>query len=276
MKHRSPLTEKGFQRIYNDALQGILEFWTVDMQKELAVHCYGWRPECFDFDRYLKASWVRYYRTYQYLLKAKVQGAVCDIGGFWGVFPVTLQRLGFQVTMTESLKFYSGSFENLFAFIRRQGVTILDLDPFERLNESPGTFDMITVMAILEHYPHSPKIFMENVISMMQPHGKLYVEVPNIAYWQKRVKLLQGCTPLVPILDIVRSHCPFIGHHHEYTMGELKDLVTHFGLKVVSEDFYNYSPSGGRLFQFIHYPIQSLAWILFPDSRECLAVLCSK
>jgi hypothetical protein len=87
--------------------------------------------------------------------------------------------------------------------------------------------------------------------------------------------LLRGETPLVPIQDIVRSDIPFIGHHHEYTLTELRALVGHLNLRIVKEEFYNYSQAGSSLEQLFHYPLQTLAFWAWPDTRECLAVACT-
>jgi hypothetical protein len=271
-----PCTYQEFDRVYQESVELVLGFWTRGMQIELAAHCYGWHPDGFDFGRYLRASSPRYYRAYVSLCEVAQGRSVCDVGGFWGVFPVTLQRLGCEVTMTESLKFYSDSFHKLFSAIQGHGVTIVDTDPFEPLVSQMGTFDIVTVMAVLEHYPHSPRQLLDNVVAMMKQNGSLYIEVPNIAYWPKRMALLRGETPLVPIRDIMRSNIPFIGHHHEYTMAELRALVALLDLKIMRESFYNYSQEGNRLEQFIRYPLQTLAFLVRPDSRECLAVACTR
>jgi 2-polyprenyl-3-methyl-5-hydroxy-6-metoxy-1,4-benzoquinol methylase len=177
--------------------------------------------------------------------------------------------------MTESLKFYSDSFHKLFDFVRAKGVTVVDMDPFEPVTSPVGTFDLVTVMAVLEHYPHSPKPLLDNVVAMLKRNGAIYLEVPNIAYWPKRMALLRGETPLVPIQNIVRSEVPFIGHHHEYTMAELRTLVDLLGLRIIKEEFFNYSQEGTKLQQLFTYPLQTLAFWARPDSRECLAVTCT-
>jgi len=128
---------------------------------------------------------------------------------------------------------------------------------------------------VLEHYPHSPKPLLDNVVAMLKRNGAIYLEVPNIAYWPKRMALLRGQTPLVPIQDIVSSSIPFIGHHHEYTIAELRTLVGHLDLRIVKEEFYNYSQAGSVIRQFFRHPLQTFAFWAWPDTRECLAVACT-
>ncbi len=188
---------------------------------------------------------------------------------------MTLKKLGYNVTMTETLRYYSGAFSDLFKFIADSGVNIVDYDPFESKSSLKTQFDIITVMAVLEHYPHSPESFMSNIISMMQPKGKLYIEVPNIAQYAKRIPFMLGRTPLTPMQDIFKSKVPFIGHHHEYTIAELRALAALSELVVISEYFYNYSP-GSRLSSKMLFsnPVQFLAFLFLKDSRECLSILC--
>lgn len=271
-----PYTSQEFEEVYQEAVRQVLAHWTREMQVELAAHCYGWHPDRFDFGRYLQASSSRYYRAYTAITRFAQGRSICDVGGFWGVFPVTLRRLGYEVTMTESLKFYSGSFNKLFSAIQDQGVRIVDMDPFESLVSETAVFDFVTVMAVLEHYPHSPKQLLENIIAMLKRDGSLYIEVPNIAYWPKRMALLRGQTPLVPIEDIIRSAVPFIGHHHEYTLPELRYLVTLLGLRILNESSYNYSQEGGVVARLFQNPIMTLACLIRPDSRECLAMTCTR
>ena len=270
-----PITFNRFKALYQDSVRAVLEHWTTAMQWEIAAHCHGWSPGLYDFKAYLELSSIRFYKAYRSFAADEQVRTVCDVGGFWGAFPMTLCRLGYEVTMTESLQFYSRSFNRLFEFISEKGVRIIDYDPFQEGARLPRQFDVITVMAVLEHYPHSLKIFMDNVISSLKPEGQLYLEVPNIAYWPKRMGLLWGRTPLAPQDDIFQSKVPFIGHHHEYTISELRDLARLSGLSIISEDFYNYSiPNPLSLKRLLWRPVQFLAFLLLKNSRECLAVSC--
>ncbi|MBA3806438.1 MAG: class I SAM-dependent methyltransferase [Acidobacteria bacterium] len=277
MSEMKPLSWQAFNEVYQASVRRVLEHWTTQMQWEIASHCRGWSPDRFDFRDYLEASSVRFYRAYRAFTKAGDPPSICDVGGFWGVFPVTLRELGYDVTMTESLQYYGGSFNPLFDYIRERGVTILDYDPFQPEARLIARFDVVTVMAVLEHYPHSLKPFMENVVSLLPPGGRLYLEVPNIAYWPKRIELLRGQTPQTPLADIFHSETPFIGHHHEFTLAELRELVASSGLSVISEDTYNYTPGSlPALKRVLRSPLQFLAFSLLKDSRECLAILCRR
>jgi len=265
-----------FNQIYQEVVRYVLKHWNREMQVRLALHCHAWRPEAFDFGNYLELSSVRFFRAYTALTADRSAEKFCDIGGFWGVFPITLKRLGFDVAMTESLQYYGESFQPLFAAVREQGVRIFNYDPFVPDSTLNETFDALTVMALLEHYPHSLQTFMTNVIAMMRPDGRIYLEVPNLAYWPKRMALLRGQTPQAELADIFHSAVPFIGHHHEFTIGELRDLARLSGLEILNEDFYNYSNNAPVWKQLVRSPLSSAAFALMPASRECLAVLCRR
>jgi len=272
------ITFKEFNQVYQESVRTVLGCWSPEMQAEIAVHCRGWSQENFNFKAYLEYSSVRFYKAYRAFARKNCEDSICDVGGFWGVFPMTLKKLGVKnVTMTESLKYYSNAFNHLFDCIRDSGVTILDLDPFESNKPLPEPFDFITVMAVLEHYPHSLKSFMKNISSMINSKGRLYIEVPNLAYWPKRINLLLGKTPLVLIQDIFNSEVPFIGHHHEFTISELRELVKLSGSTIISESSYNYSPDTFITAKnLIRRPLTLLVLSVFSHTRECFAVLCKK
>jgi len=243
------------------------------MQERLAENCRGWAPGAFDFRNYLEASSVRFYRAYLQLAALAPGIRICDIGGFWGVLAVTLQALGFDVTMTESLGYYGGVFDPLFRAIEARGIAVVDYDPFAPDQRLPARFDAVMVMAVIEHYPHSLKPFLGNVKGLLGSSGIVHIEVPNIAYWPKRVAFLQGRTPLADARMIFKSAVPFVGHHHEYTMGELRSVAALAGFDVLREDCYNYSlqPSWGRR---LRRPMETLAFAFVPSTRECLSVTC--
>ena len=271
----TPLTFQQFDTIYQDSVRKVFEHWTPQMQTELAAHCHSWGPGLFDFRNYLKVSAVRFYKAYESIAVDEDCERICDVGGFWGVFPLILKRIGYDVAMTESLKYYGESFTGLFRCIEDSGVQIFDYDPFLPGVLLDDSFDVIAVMAVLEHYPHSLRHFMQNIRSLMRPDGKLYIEVPNVAYWPKRFGMLRGQTPYAQLREIFLSDVPFIGHHHEFTIDELRDLAKLSGLAILSEDFYNYTPGSLRnLKMLLRSPFQFMAFTFARETRECMAILC--
>lgn len=268
-------TFRQFDPVYQEAVQRVYAHWTPAMQAGIAEHCRCWEAGSYDFQNYLRLSSRRFYQAYRAVAACEARH-VCDVGGFWGVWAMTLKSLGFEVTMTESLRFYGGVFQPLLDEITRSGIGFVDMDPFEPGVSLPARFDAVTVMAVIEHYPHSLRIFLENVTGLLAPEGVVYLDVPNIAYWPKRMAFLGGTTPLVDARDIYRSAVPFVGHHHEYTMAELRGVAELAGLEVFQEEFYNYSLSELGWKRAVVKPIEAIAFAVAPATRECLAITCRR
>lgn len=261
-----------FRRVYLNSVNDVLRFWTPSMQAEISRHNVGWRKNRTDFGGYLRHSELRYWIAFDVVRRTGPFSSYCDVGGFFGAYPLTLRRLGIDVSMTETLGYYSDSFLPLFAYLRQEGVEIIDHDPFEQEPLAGHCFDVVSAMAVLEHYPHSQRRFLEFMRSVAAPDGRLYIEVPNMAYWPRRWALLQGRTPLAPIEDIYESAVPFIGHHHEFTWDELQRLVALAGLEFIDGECYNYSFVGPWIKRFISDPLLTLM-SMRPSMRECLAVV---
>jgi SAM-dependent methyltransferase len=263
-----------FNAIYQSSVDEIWPYWNEEMQLEIARHCVAWSPGRMDFLNYLRVSSIRFFKAYEALISGGGR-SVCDVGGFWGVWPVTAEKLGFEVSMTESLKYYGESFTPLFRRIEQSGVTIYDHDPFSPESDVQRKFDLVTVMAVLEHYPHSLKVLIENIKGLTADGGRIFLEAPNIAYWPKRTALLRGHSPLAELGDIYVSEEPFIGHHHEFTLAEMRELARLGGLRIISEDLYNYTLSEkSKLKLMLRHPVMSLAFQFSKASRECISVLC--
>ncbi|KZB51835.1 hypothetical protein AUP41_06485 [Thalassospira xiamenensis] len=245
------------------------------MQEEVARHCFPWRESVTNFKEYLLASEQRYLNAYRLLMENGGFNSLCDVGGFFGAFPLTLSRLGHKVAMTEALEYYSESFNPLFDFLTDQDVNIIDYDPFGSSSLPEKDFDVVTVMAVIEHYPHSLKKFMENILRVFKQDGRVYIDVPNIAYWPKRMAMLLGKTPLVPVSDIFRSSEPFIGHHHEFTRQEVRDLASLCGIEILRELYFNYSFRGPFIKRFYSDPLLTLM-SYNPSMRECIGILAKK
>lgn len=265
-----------FDTLFQKNVTNVFQFYNDSMQLETGQHNAGWLPGRIDLQQYVRSSAIRYYKIYCHLVDNDVE-SICDVGGFFSAFPLTLHQLGFSVTMTEALKYYSESFTPLFNYVRNNGVTIVDYDPFEELFHGNTTYDAVFALAVIEHYPHSLSFFLNNLKSMMQREGILVIDVPNIAYLRKRLRFLFGKTPLTHASTIYDSKIPFIGHHHEYTMEELLEVMRKANLKVITKFYLNYSPSRViTLKNFLINPISSLLFMLFPNLRETIGVISQK
>jgi len=272
----SALSFAEFKTRYDTRLERVFSFWTREMQDEIARHCAGWHSSRFDFRVYLERSAQRFHRAYLSLVRRRCR-SVCDVGGLWGLLPVVLRDLGFDVCMTEAKSYYSEAFDPLFAFVEECGVEIMDYDPFSPDAHLGRRFDGVLLMAILEHYPHSLRGFMANVKRLLDDDGVLYIEVPNIAYWPKRWAMLaHGATPLAPIEEIYESETPFIGHHHEFTMRELRALVRLSDLEILQEDYFNYSVDILSVKDSLRRPWLHLVPAFVQKARECLVVVCRR
>lgn len=268
-----------FRAVYESVVADVMEFYTGAMQAEMARHNAAWAAGSTDFEVYLRKSVRRFEAAYRFML-TKEPVSVCDVGGFWGVWAVTLKRLGVpEVHMSEALRYYSGAFDELFGFIESEGVQIHDLDPFEE-PFPVGPFDAITVMAVVEHYPHSLRRFLENVSTACAEDGLLIMEVPNIAYWPKRVAMLGGISPLVSADVIFESETPFTGHHHEYTLREVRHLADLMNMSIIGEELYTYSPEPPEGWSGLKWRVKNMlflvAQVLLPDARECIMVAMNK
>ncbi len=226
----------------------------------LSKHNHGWHPDNFDQFNYLRLSFTRYTFVMNYIQKyyPRKDLYICDVGGFFGVFPAALKAMGYKVAMTEKFAYYAGHFEGIMKYLQDQGIKIFDADLVLEEADLSEKFDLITCMAVIEHLPNSPRLLFENFKKHLAPGGGLVIEVPNIAKLHKRLRFLAGRSVLPPIQHIYKSDVPFIGHHHEYTIDELKWLLNESGFKIKRLDTHNYSKS----------PLRQKIMKLFPKSMH--------
>lgn len=254
-----------YQKIHNEIVDRVFEFWDLDMQAKISANNVGWAAP-YDFKNYLRRSAIRFYNAYLEIPPGAQK--VCDLGGFWGVMPLTLKELGYDAEMTEVKRFYDQSFDRLFDHIQSNGVAIRDLDPFNEPLPT-GSFDFISIMAVLEHIPDSLRYFLNNVRQALRSDAVVFADVPNIAYFFKRMDLLKGRSPLPDIMNIYNSGVPFIGHHHEFTRDEFHRVFAKAGLIARRTFRFNYSTELNFKFLLKH-PLGFMIMKLFPDSREVI------
>jgi SAM-dependent methyltransferase len=179
-----------------------------------------------------------------------------------------------RATITERYDYYDGAFDDLRDYLIEAGVEIWDLDMTEPVElPEPRAFDLITNMALLEHLAHSPRPVMENMAAALAPGGRILLEVPNLAYWPKRMDLLAGRTVHPPLRDVYLARTPFTGHHREYTRHDLEELCELSGFAVERVVTFNYTqpevPPRGPLW------LMDLPRRFIPGAREVLLACVS-
>lgn len=96
-------------------------------------------------------------------------------------------------------------------------------------------------MAMIEHLPSSPKILLDNLYRVTAENGKLILEIPNIAYWPNRLRLLRGRSIHPAIDEYYESKPPFLDHHREYTEQELRQVLRWSGFAIDDLLTFNYT-----------------------------------
>ena len=146
------------------------------------------------------------------------------------------------MTVVEEYGYYHGTLDPLVALLERESIRIWNADFTQPASTVPDeTFALVTNMAMVEHLPDSPKPLMENLRRHLDPDGTVILEVPNIAYWFKRLEALRGRTVHAPLEHWWEADRPYLGHHREYTEGELRELLLWSGLRPDEVITFNYS-----------------------------------
>lgn len=214
------------------------------------------------FATYLKQSVIRVYHCVRQLREAGVtRGTVLDVGSLFGQFAITLQRLGYQVTAVDRYQTYLGAFDGYLDFMKREGITVVST---ARDNEAEalgrlGSFDAVLAMAVIEHIPHTPRPFLEMLVSHVAAGGLVMLDTPNIARYWNRKRLAAGGSTHQPIEKQYAADIPYEGHHREYTRAELIWMLDQAGCGDIRSRLFDYN-----LLQFAD---------LWPDHREALLAM---
>jgi SAM-dependent methyltransferase len=105
-----------------------------------------------------------------------------------------------------------------------------------------GRFDVVFCGEVIEHL-FSPDALLEDVRTLLEPHGLLLISTPNLAYWANRLLLLAGISPLfvensarVKLGRRFRSlgqASPTQGHVRLFTHSAMRDFLALHGFEVL-------------------------------------------
>lgn len=230
-----------FRRVYRGAVIDVAATVGARELEKIALH----DPPLAQWDpvEYMERSELRYVHALRLLeRRAPADAAVLEVGGFLGVLPLALARLGLPVTVAERYDLYDGALDAVKALLLEAGARVWDVD-FTSDDVPEERFPVVINMAMVEHVAGSPRRLMENLRRVCG--SCLLLEVPNLAYGYKRWELARGRTIHPALRDVYASAAPFTGHHREYTLADLHELLRLSGFRVAETTTFNYSLSGG-------------------------------
>ncbi len=105
------------------------------------------------------------------------------------------------------------------------------VEPLPILEES---VDVVFAGNVIEHQPHSPRPFMQDLWRVLKPGGHIVIDTKNAVDLKTRLKVLFGISNW-PTLDGIYEHELNIHHHKEYTRWELKRVLQLSGFDDIKE-----------------------------------------
>ena len=97
-------------------------------------------------------------------------------------------------------------------------------------------YDVVVMAEVVEHLYTAPELVLAFVRNVLAPGGRLVLQTPNAAAWNKRLALLRGVNPFEPIRESRRNP----GHFREYTAAELRRLGDEVDIEVERLELVDY------------------------------------
>ncbi|MFN3393610.1 MAG: class I SAM-dependent methyltransferase, partial [Candidatus Thermochlorobacter sp.] len=188
------------------------------------------------------AEKARFLDDVKYIYQTTEKDAeILDAGTFIPVIPLMLKFLGYKyITVAEKFSLYDGAIDPVLAAAKTTGIEVIDADitqPF-----SSKKYDLILLLAVIEHFSSSPLPLIQNLKTLFRtPKSRLLISAPNFARLENRIGLLLGKTPLVDIEEFLLSEPPFTGHSREYTVKDFRKLAELSGLEITHISAMSYS-----------------------------------
>lgn len=194
---------------------------------------------------YFVNHYVRLYETCRHFkLFESSLGDVLEIGPFYSYTPFLLRNNASSYTVLEGDDPASYPLKPLYAQ-RKIGVQLLDLfemfgsgrDVANALPFPDASFDTLICWGTMEHFNFNPVKFVRDLLRVLRPGGKAYIEVPNKASFQNIIALLFGRyeRELIDSYYVFENYSvngkrAFYGHHwREYSRPELVRLFSRAG-----------------------------------------------
>lgn len=175
---------------------------------------------------------------------------IVELGAAPGDQIARLARLGYRATSVDigiaADGWSTGETGRMQALLADAGVA----DVTWNLEQIPyplddASFDAVVMTEVFEHLRDYPARSLQEVHRILRPRGRLYFTTPNVAYVVNRVRGLAGRNTASSLQDWIGG-IPHARHAREYTFGEIHELMSYAGLRVVSSTSRHFHIDAGR------------------------------
>lgn len=231
------------QQIYRSAkdIVGALPYFS---PKAMGVHQdFSYLNNEF-FERYLVSNVSRVLNVVRELQALGLtSGSILEVGSYFGSFALPLQRLGYEVTAIDRYKSFGGALDRHVGLMRDSAVVVIEADrqTEPEILEGLGTFDGVISMAVIEHIPHTPRLFLESLRRRCRDRAVLCLDTPNLTSFHKRQKFADGNSPMPDLEHQYFCDPPYEGHHREYTGPELTWMLKNLRCSDISLSYFDYN-----------------------------------
>ena len=216
-----------------DELEPLLKRLDID---KISKHNRGYMKYAKNPTKYfIDGELRRYIYTVNYIKSNFTkQISILDFGLFIPVVPIALTKIGFTVCAVENLKYYDGALDEIIKLCStRYNIEVVDLNIFEENINSVSKFDLVLLLAVLEHLNGTPRFLLDRVKSVLRAGGSVIVEVPNAVSLRKRlIFLFKSKVVFSEFEDYYESEYPFSGHNREYTIADLQYALERSGFSI--------------------------------------------
>jgi SAM-dependent methyltransferase len=237
--------------------------------------------DIFGLHRRDTQEWPRYEMTLR-AARERPPGVLVDLGGYFGVIAHAVSRFGYQAHVVDSYGPLGTDHPGLEKWWESSGITSHDLDLQTgdlRLPFDDDSVDLVTLLAVIEHFPNSPRLVLEEARRILKPGGLFVVDTPNAGQFGARVGFgLHGGGLWSDVGELYNAPFPFPGHKRCYNRKELVQVLTWAGFDSVEVHMFDLEGDVGpgfkhRLLYARLYPLLARRW---PDLRSYLWVSATK
>ncbi len=189
-----------------------------------------------------------------------------------------LQKLGFECWAVDDLSdpwiHRMDAVDKILEFAARMGIRFHRGRFEDELQIPKGSFDVVTMLAVIEHLHESPRILLNLAGELLRPGGVLCITMPNSVNLRKRAAVLTGRTNYPNVEQFFYAPGLWRGHVREYTLDETRWICEAAGFHVVASSTYE-AIAYVRLSKWL-VPVFLLVGSCFPTVRSGLCVVAQK